>query len=250
MYEVLAFDILSCSLVGFCSETFRKIDLLWGMFMGDFFIRVIGYNNNSKGECMAGKSNYPFEWEHEKYENVFITGKQKNKLPPLEILNWLFRYDSESGKLYKVRDSSGKACEPEREITTVANRYLQVGITDGNGLQKMFQVHQIIYYIVSGIEPLQIVDHRDGDKLNNRFDNLRLTTGSGNQRNKRMLSNNRSGTTGVSWHKRESKWRARAYDNTGKQKHLGYFDDITEATAVVHAHYSNPELGYSDRHGI
>ena len=108
------------------------------------------------------RNKYPVEWTHSNHENVFVSGMQKLKLPPLEILRWLFRYDSESGKLYRIREASGKLCEPEREITTVANGYLHVGITDSNGLQKKFQVHQVIYFMFSGIEPLQIVDHRDG----------------------------------------------------------------------------------------
>ena len=68
------------------------------------------------------KSNYPFEWVHEKHENVFISGMQKNKLPPLEILKWLFRYDSDTGKLFKIKESSGKLCNPERESTNVDSR--------------------------------------------------------------------------------------------------------------------------------
>ena len=100
----------------------------------------------------------------------------------------------------------------------------------------------------TGVEPLQIVDHRDGDKLNNRFNNLHLTTESGNNRNKRMQSNNTSGITGVFWHKRDKRWRAQAYDNTGKNKYLGYFNDITEAAAVVQ-NFRNEMGNYSDRHG-
>ena len=196
------------------------------------------------------RNNYPFEWIHSNHENVFISGRQKNKLPPLEILNWLFRYDSESGKLYRIREATGKPCSPEREIATVNSRgYLQVGITDSNGLQKNFYVHQVIYYMHTGIEPLQVVDHLDGNSLNNRFDNLRLTSESGNSRNAKMRSHNTSGITGVGWYKPSSKWVAQAHDNNGKKKNLGYFDDIEIAASVVKAYYSNPDNGYSERHG-
>ena len=174
-------------------------------------------------------SKYPFEWKHEKHTDVLISGKQKNKLPPLEILNWLFRYDSESGKLFKTRGSSGKLCSPEREITTVNSEgYIRVSITDSNGLEKLFQVHQVIYFMVSGVEPLQIVDHQDGDKLNNRFPNLRLTTQVVNSRNKRMRSDNTSGYVGVYWDKRNSKWKAQIKID-GKLKTIGYYDSPEEA---------------------
>ena len=201
---------------------------------------------------MAGlKSNYPFAWEHGKHTDIFIAGMQKNKLPPLEILNWLFRYESESGKLFRIRESSGKLCEPEREIVAAdSGGYLVVCITDSSGLEKTIKVHQVIYYMASGIEPLFIIDHRDGNPLNNRFSNLRLTTDSGNSRNSKMRSDNTSGITGVSWYKPNSKWRARAHDSTGKFKHLGYFNDIESAANVVKAHYTNPSNGYTERHGV
>lgn len=121
------------------------------------------------------RASYPVHWEHSKHKNIFVTGKQKNKLPPLGILNWLFRYDSDTGKLYKIRLASGKPLKREKEITYVDNnRYLRVGIVDSNSLQKWFLVHHVVYYMVSGEEPLQLINHIDTDKLNNRFDNLRL----------------------------------------------------------------------------
>ena len=174
------------------------------------------------------RNKYPVNWTHSKHESVFINGIQKLKLPPLEILNWMFRYDSESGKLYKVRESSGKLCNPEREIAAVDNGYLQVGITDSNGLTKNFKVHQIIFYMHTGIEPLQVIDHHDGDKLNNRFDNLRLTTEVCNNRNHKMQRNNKSGYVGVSWYNRVNKWCAQIKID-GKHKHIGYYDTKEEA---------------------
>lgn len=196
------------------------------------------------------RSNYPITWEHGKHEDIFVSGIQKKKLPPLEILQWLFRYDSETGKLYRIRGISGKLWKTEREMTHVnSSGYLVVSITDSNGSKKWFKVHQIVYYMVSGVEPLSIVDHIDGNPLNNLFENLRLTTQSGNQRNAKMPRNNTSGFTGVNWHKRKSKWRVQAYDNSGKVKHLGYFDNIETAATVVQT-YRNEIGNYTERHGI
>lgn len=193
---------------------------------------------------------YPINFVHSKHENVFVNGLQKNRLPPLEILKWLFRYDSESGKLYKIRGSNGKAVEPAREITTVdGNGYLHVSITDSNGLEKKVKVHQLIYYMHSNVEPLQIVDHIDGDPRNNLFSNLRLATESENNRNQKMRSNNTSGVTGVFWYKSRNKWVAQAHDNSGRQKTLGYYLDKEDAARVVSAYYANPSNGYTERHG-
>ena len=43
-----------------------------------------------------------------------------------------------------------------------------------------------------------------------------------------MQKNNTSGYPGVSWSKREQQWRARIKVD-GKEKHLGYFNDIDDA---------------------
>lgn len=48
-------------------------------------------------------------------------------------------------------------------------------------------------------------------------------------RNRRMLKNNKSGYTGVSWHKPLSTWRAQIKDN-GKTKALGCFSTPQEAS--------------------
>ena len=43
-------------------------------------------------------------------------------------------------------------------------------------------------------------------------------------------------------------WIAQASDNNNKKKYLGYFNDITEAAAVVQ-NFRNEMGNYSDRHG-
>lgn len=76
------------------------------------------------------------------------------------------------------------------------------------------------------------VDHKDGDKLNNRRKNLRHTSPSKNQGNRKVRNkNNTSGYRGVmfsrdSW--RKSRWRAVIKVNY-KSKHLGYFKTLEEA---------------------
>jgi len=75
------------------------------------------------------------------------------------------------------------------------------------------------------------VDHRNGNGLDNRTENLRLATRAQNARNRRIQSNNTSGIRGVDWRKREQKWRARIkVDNTYIE--LGHFTDLEEAKVV------------------
>jgi AP2 domain/HNH endonuclease len=72
------------------------------------------------------------------------------------------------------------------------------------------------------------VDHKDGNGLNNRKDNLRPATDQQNSFNSRIPSNNTSGFKGVSWHKRDHKWRARITFG-GKRRHLGDFNTPEDA---------------------
>lgn len=74
----------------------------------------------------------------------------------------------------------------------------------------------------------ELVDHINGDPLDNRRSNLRLATASQNLHNIGRSSANTSGYKGVSWDRRRKKWRARIKKD-GKEKHLGLFDTPEEA---------------------
>jgi hypothetical protein len=72
------------------------------------------------------------------------------------------------------------------------------------------------------------VDHKDGNTLDCRKENLRVSTQAENCRNQKKPKNNTSGVKGVSWHEQSSKWRA--YINVdGKRIDLGLHTDIKDA---------------------
>ena len=62
-----------------------------------------------------------------------------------------------------------------------------------------------------------IVDHRNGNGLDNRKKNLQDGSDGVNQNNQALLSNNTSGTNGVSFYKRTKGWYARWYKNGVQQ---------------------------------
>lgn len=76
-----------------------------------------------------------------------------------------------------------------------------------------------------------VVDHMDGDTLNNRKGNLRHCTTQQNFFNQCIRSNNTSGFKGVFWDKRLKKWRARIKINY-VGKHLGCFPTKEEAAVA------------------
>lgn len=78
-----------------------------------------------------------------------------------------------------------------------------------------------------------VVDHIDGDGLNNTLGNLRVATGSQNVCNSRLRSDTRSGFKGVSWDGQTGKWMANIHVN-GKRHFLGRYT-TPEAAAAAYA---------------
>ncbi len=76
-----------------------------------------------------------------------------------------------------------------------------------------------------------LVDHKKGNKFDNRKSKLRFCTKSQNGFNRGKTNSNTSGFKGVWWDKWNSKWRAGIMVNW-KQIHLGRFTDINEAAAA------------------
>lgn len=86
-------------------------------------------------------------------------------------------------------------------------------------------MHRLIMDAPVGI----LVDHIDGDTLNNRRQNLRLATNSQNMANRKTNSNSIAGLKGVSFF--GSKWRAEIQCNN-KRYPLGSFSTPEEAHAA------------------
>lgn len=102
-----------------------------------------------------------------------------------------------------------------------AYAYWRIGI--GN---RIYTLHKIIYFWHTGEFP-KLIDHKNGNKLDNRIENLRPATKQENEINSNKSFGN-SGFRGVS--KIESTGRFRAYivkDN--KQIHIGVFPTPQEA---------------------
>lgn len=85
-------------------------------------------------------------------------------------------------------------------------------------------LHQLICPCKDGYEP----DHIDRNPLNNLTKNLQSVTTVQNNWNRGLHCNNTSGCKGVTWDKRQQKWKV-YITVKGKYYHLGYFDDINNA---------------------
>ena len=90
------------------------------------------------------------------------------QLPSQEALRGLFSY--QDGQL--IRTKTGKPCG-----TRDRYGYLVYNVNRGN----QFKVHRLIWKLIHGTDP-DIVDHINGDKLDNRIENLRDGTRADNNR--------------------------------------------------------------------
>lgn len=79
-----------------------------------------------------------------------------------------------------------------------------------------------------------LVDHRNGDGLDNRRANLRPATHAENSRNVARRADNTSGHKGVSWAPHTNRWRALIVVD-GRRTHLGYYPDPVDAARAYDA---------------
>ena len=85
-----------------------------------------------------------------------------------------------------------------------------------------------IMYMHKLIATYAIVDHRNGNGLDNRRENLREATRHGNGQNRRKHIRATSQYKGVCWNKHDKRWRAQI-TLEGKNIYLGGYKDETEA---------------------
>lgn len=91
-----------------------------------------------------------------------------------------------------------------------------------------YSAHRLAWLYVHGEWPAEQIDHRNGDKADNRIANLRVVTGSVNQQNRiKCQANNSTGMLGV--HRWKQYFRADIHVD-GRQKSLGYFKTPEEAS--------------------
>ena len=94
--------------------------------------------------------------------------------------------------------------------------------------RKCYRAHRVVWFLVTGEDPGdQVIDHVNGDGLDNRFDNLRVCDQKDNMRNSKKSRNNAQKYKGVSKHGNRG-YQARIGVN-GKQIALGTFSTQEEA---------------------
>lgn len=149
----------------------------------------------------------------------------QNPKHPLQVdlLHELFEY--RDGHLY--RRCAVPKCKPGDKVGCLNQKgYLIVSIN-----RKKYGVHCLIW-LMHGNPPVKMLDHINGDRSDNRIENLRAADSARNQYNSKLNVRNTSGIKGVSWSKSYKKWSGKIWF----QRRIycaGYFDDKQECADAV-----------------
>lgn len=163
------------------------------------------------------------------------------KLPDQETLALLLDYNPDTGILtWKERPASmftdgymsaqGRANNWNSKLAgTEAIGYIHTtGYKYGKLEGKTVKAHRVAWKLYHGKDPVNDIDHINGDRADNRICNLRDATDQVNRMNTKRYKNNKSGVIGIHWHNQNNKWRARITVK-GKIIELGCFEDIENA---------------------
>jgi hypothetical protein len=96
---------------------------------------------------------------------------------------------------------------------------------------KVYPAHILAYIYMTGKQPDKKIDHKNGNKKDNRWINLRLATDFQNAANSKISKANTSGYKGVTFNKQKNKYAAQIKINY-KTIYLGYYKTPEEAHAA------------------
>jgi len=99
--------------------------------------------------------------------------------------------------------------------------------------KKYYYIHRIVWWMSTGKEVPDdlFIDHIDGNRLNNKIENLRLASALENQYNKARQVNGTSQYKGVWFDAVKNCWKASIRTNDGNRHYIGQF--VTELEAAV-----------------
>lgn len=101
-----------------------------------------------------------------------------------------FAYEPNSGVLLRLFGQDSGECGVNRcGVLSVEHAF-------SNGEQRRLYVHRVAFLLMTGNQP-EIVDHVDGNRLNNKFSNLREATTSQNNRNRGIKGSHTTISSGL-----------------------------------------------------
>ena len=166
----------------------------------------------------------------------------------------LVAYDPKSGELLwkprepgyftRARDCAG--WNTKYAGKPAFNTLWPSGYRAGHIFKNMYLAHRVAWAVHYGVWPDAQIDHIDGDRSNNRIDNLRVVSPEDNQKNVKQRADNTSGVKGVDFIRGSNLWRARIV-HEGRRVDIGRFNTFEDA--VVARRRAERDCGYHPNHG-
>jgi hypothetical protein len=141
-----------------------------------------------------------------------------------EYLHSLFYY--KDGNLYWIESRAKNKIKANSIAGHKSARYAMVSINN-----KSYLLHRIIWLFHYGFFPKEI-DHIDGNKLNNKIENLREVIHNQNQYNHKINKRSTSGAKNVYLDNKRNKWIVR-FNVSKKSFYFGRFDNFELAELVA-----------------
>ena len=147
-----------------------------------------------------------------------------DKIITQEYLKTIFEY--KDGELYwknilsnrkKIGDKAGSLSSTGYKVTFIN--------------KKSYKNHRLIFLFHKGYLP-KILDHIDGNPLNNNIENLREATHQQNCQNRSIQKNNKSGYKNIAWIESEKRWKVKINSNN-KSYYFGMYKDLELAILVA-----------------
>ena len=188
-------------------------------YCGKKFSRKPSYYNRVKGDkhFCSRKCRFAYRTEHENPRKVPLRYTIDGDVTILHFVHKGHEYNAyiDTDDLWKVK-----------------NHRLSWKIYSGKAQTTMYVVsHDIrMHRLIMDCPKGMVIDHIDGNGLNNRKSNLRICTHAENCQNLHGVNprNVTSGIRGVSWHKGDKRWRVRV-----AHKLIGEYKDIETAKQVA-----------------
>lgn len=139
-----------------------------------------------------------------------INTKKQDEISKADILS-AYDYDPNVGVF--IRKRTGKAAGKNKAGYCILSL-----------CRRQIYAHRAAMMLNSGEWPIDLVDHINGDKSDNRASNLRSANKSQNGANAHFRARSKSQMKGVYYQSNTTKWRAKAAD-----AHIGYYETKEEA---------------------
>jgi hypothetical protein len=154
--------------------------------------------------------------------------RPKGPLTHKELLEHV-HYDPETGIMVWIKPGPRRRVGAQVGTTRETSGYIECVVCG-----EFWRMNRLIWFYMTGeYAPVdRLVDHKDKDRSNNRWKNLRLATDGQNQINSDRWGEDRGIQKRIGKRRTRYRVRIRERENT---RNLGTFDTIEEARAVFHA---------------